>query len=73
MSRIPTCGSKPSSKSRLAPPGSLLKRPREQSMDIETGLEAKKPKTEKSGVLTSNLSKSKSRSMMSINNPTGDN
>ena len=57
--------------SRLAPPGSLSKRPREGSMDLETGLDAKKPKTEKSGSNTSNLSKSKSKSMMSINGSSG--
>ena len=67
MSKIPTSGSKPSTMSRLAPPGSLSKRPREGSLDLETGLDAKKPKTEKSGSNTSNLSKSKSKSMMSIN------
>ena len=66
MSRIPTSGSKPSTMSRLAPPGSLSKRPREGSMDLEAGMEAKKVKTEKAGAPVSNLSKSKSKSMMSM-------
>ena len=66
MSKIPTSGSKPSAMSRLAPPGSLSKRPREGSMDLESGMEAKKVKTEKAGAPASNLSKSKSKSMMSI-------
>ena len=71
MSKIPTSGSKAATVSRLAVPGSLSKRPREGSLDLETGLEAKKPKTEKSGSNASNLSKSKSKSMMSINGPAG--
>ena len=71
MSKIPTSGSKPSAMSRLAPPGSLSKRPREGSMDLESGMEAKKVKTEKAGAPASNLSKSKSKSMMSIA-PTGE-
>lgn len=70
MSKIPTSGSKASAISRLAPPGSLTKRPREGSMDLEAGLEAKKVKTERLDIATSNLSKSKSKSMMSINGGT---
>ena len=70
MSKIPTSGSKPSTVSRLAPPGSLTKRPREGSMDLESGLEAKKVKTDKPDNV-SNLSKAKSKSMMSINGPAG--
>ena len=35
-------------------------------MDLESGMEAKKVKTEKAGAPASNLSKSKSKSMMSI-------
>ena len=66
MSKIPTSGSKASTMSRLAPPGSLSKRPREGSLDLEAGMEAKKVKTEKVGAPVSNLSKSKSKSMMSI-------
>ena len=66
MSKIPTSGSKASAMSRLAPPGSLSKRPREGSMDLEAGMEAKKAKTENTGVAASNLSKSKSKSMLSI-------
>ena len=66
MSKIPTSGSKSSAMSRLAPPGSLSKRPREGSLDLEAGMEAKKAKTEKPGAAASNLSKSKSKSMLSI-------
>ena len=66
MSKIPTSGSKQASGSRLAPPGSLSKRPREGSLDLEAGMEAKKAKTEKAGAVASNLSKSKSKSMLSI-------
>ena len=66
MSKIPTSGSKPSAMSRLAVPGSISKRPREGSMDLEAGMEAKKVRTEKVGAPVSNLSKSKSKSMMSI-------
>ena len=66
MSKIPTSGSKASTMSRLAVPGSLSKRPREGSMDLEAGMEAKKSKTETAEAPASNLSKSKSKSMMSI-------
>ena len=71
MSKIPTSGSKDSAMSRLAPPGSLSKRPREGSMDLEAGMEAKKSKTEKAGVAASNLNKSKSKSMLSMT-PAGE-
>jgi len=50
--------------SRLVPPGSMTKRPREGSVDLETGL-AKKAKTETLAP-TTNLTKSKSKSMMNI-------
>ena len=67
MSKIPTSGSKASTMSRLAPPGSLSKRPREGSLDLEAGMEAKKAKTEgKTGATASNLSKTKSKSMLSM-------
>ena len=67
MSRIPQSGSKPGSGiSRLAQPGSLSKRPREGSLDLETGLDAKKSKVDSLSVPTTNLTKSKSKSMMSI-------
>lgn len=53
--------------SRLPPPGSLSKRPREGSVDLETGLDAKKPKKAiTSDGASSNLAKSKSKSMMSV-------
>ena len=51
--------------SRLVPPGSMTKRPREGSVDLETGLATKKAKTE-TLVPASNLTKSKSKSMMNI-------
>lgn len=60
MSKIPT------SASRLAQPGPLSKRPREGSLDLETGLQAKKTKTDASTGPSTNLTKSKSKSMMSI-------
>merc|ERR1719323_2683887 len=66
MSRIPQSGSKGSGISRLAPPGSLSKRPREGSMDLETGLDAKKSKVDSLTVGSTNLTKAKSKSMMSI-------
>jgi len=50
--------------SRLVPPGSMTKRPREGSVDLESGLEAKKVKTDTAPI--SNLTKSKSKSMMNI-------
>ena len=67
MSSIPapTSGARGPHVSRLVPPGSLTKRPREGSMDLETGLEAKKSKTEAPAPAT-NLAKSKSKSMMNI-------
>lgn len=58
MSKIPT------SASRLAQPGTNSKRPREGSLDLETGLNAKKSRPD-TGTST-NLTKSKSKSMMSI-------
>lgn len=66
MSKLPTAsGSKSGAVSRLAQPGSMSKRPREGSADLETGLDNKKAKvveeTEKS-----NLAKSKSKSMMNV-------
>jgi len=45
--------------SRIAPPGSLSKRPREGSVDLETGLDFKKAKEEPK-MAASNLTKSKS-------------
>ena len=66
MSRIPQSGSKGSGISRLAPPGSLSKRPREGSLDLETGLDAKKSKVDSLTVGSTNLTKTKSKSMMSI-------
>ena len=66
MSRIPQSGSKGSGISRLAPPGSLSKRPREGSLDLETGLDAKKSKVDSLSVGSTNLTKTKSKSMMSI-------
>merc|ERR1719471_2196122 len=66
MSRIPQSGSKGSVISRLAPPGSLSKRPREGSLDLETGLDAKKSKVDSLSVGSTNLTKTKSKSMMSI-------
>ena len=66
MSKIPLSGSKPGSTSRLAQPGSLSKRPREGSLDLESGLDAKKSKTDSLAVPSTNLTKSKSKSMMSI-------
>jgi len=67
MSSIPapTSGARGPHVSRLVPPGSLTKRPREGSLDLETGLEAKKSKTE-APAPASNLAKSKSKSMMNI-------
>jgi len=58
MSKIPT------SASRLAQPGTQSKRPREGSLDLENGLTAKKSRSD-TGPST-NLTKSKSKSMMSI-------
>ena len=58
MSKIPT------SASRLAQPGTQSKRPREGSLDLESGLTAKKSRSD-AGPST-NLTKSKSKSMMSI-------
>lgn len=74
MSHIPapSSGVRGSHVSRLAPPGSLTKRPREGSIDLETGLDAKKSKMEAPPV--TNLAKTKSKSMMSIagrGGPTG--
>jgi len=66
MSKIPMSGSKGPNTSRLAPPGSLSKRPREGSLDLETGLDAKKSKIDSLSVPSTNLTKSKSKSMMSI-------
>ena len=66
MSRIPTSGSKGPGVSRLAPPGSLSKRPREGSMDLEAGMDAKKSKIDSVSAPATNLAKSKSKSMMSI-------
>ena len=66
MSRIPTSGSKGPGVSRLAPPGSLSKRPREGSMDLEAGMDAKKSKIDSVSAPVTNLAKSKSKSMMSI-------
>ena len=66
MSRIPTSGSRVPSASRLAQPGTLPKRPREGSLDLETGLDAKKSKLDTRSVPSTNLTKSKSKSMMSI-------
>ena len=65
MSGLPSSSEKGSHISRLVPPGSMTKRPREGSFDIESGLDAKKSKLEVAGA-SSNLNKSKSRSMMSI-------
>ena len=68
MSRIPTSGSKLPAASRLVKPDpeALHKRPREGSLDLETGLEAKKSRIETLPVPGTNLTKSKSKSMMSI-------
>lgn len=67
MSKLPapSSGARGPHVSRLAPPGSLTKRPREGSLDLETGLDAKKSKTEAPDP-ASNLTKSKSKSMMNI-------
>ena len=61
MSKIPMSGSKGPNTSRLAPPGSLSKRPREGSLDLETGLDAKKSKIDSLSVPSTNLTKSKSK------------
>ena len=68
MSKLPapSSGVRGPQVSRLAPPGSLTKRPREGSLDLETGLDAKKSKMEAPGAPVTNLAKSKSKSMMSI-------
>ena len=67
MSRIPTSGSKLPAASRLKQdPEALAKRPREGSLDLETGLDAKKSRLDTLPVPGSNLTKSKSKSMMSI-------
>eukprot|EP00092_Neocalanus_flemingeri_P039561 GFUD01043077.1.p1 GENE.GFUD01043077.1~~GFUD01043077.1.p1 ORF type:complete len:706 (+),score=195.97 GFUD01043077.1:233-2350(+) len=68
MSKLqaPSSGARGPQVSRLAPPGSLTKRPREGSVDLETGLDAKKSKMEAPSAPVTNLAKSKSRSMMSI-------
>ena len=66
MSRIPAPGSQGSGISRLAPPGSMSKRPREGSLDLETGLDAKKSRVDSKAGPATNLTKSKSKSMMSI-------
>ena len=60
MSKIPT------SASRLAQPGTQSKRPREGSLDLEAGLHAKKTKTDTFTGPSTNLTKSKSKSMLSI-------
>ena len=60
MSRIPTTAS------RLAQPGTLSKRPREGSLDLETGLNAKKARADTLTGPSTNLTKSKSKSMLSI-------
>ena len=68
MSRIPTSGAKLPAASRLVKPdpGTLSKRPREGSLDLETGLDAKKSRTDALPVSGTNLTKAKSKSMMSI-------
>ena len=71
MSRIPTSGSRGPAVSRLAPPGSLSKRPREGSMDLEAGMDAKKSKIDSVSAPVTNLAKSKSKSMMSIAGASG--
>jgi len=71
MSRIPAPGSQGSGISRLAPPGSMSKRPREGSLDLETGLDAKKSRVDSKAGPATNLTKSKSKSMMSIAGRTG--
>ena len=70
MSKIPTSGSKLPAASRLVKPESeaISKRPREGSLDLETGLEAKKTRIDTLHVPGNgtNLTKSKRKSMMSI-------
>lgn len=71
MSKLPgpPSGLRPPSVSRLVvPPGSLVKRNRGESMDLEAGMEAKKPKMSPPHERPSNLTsmKSKSKSMMHI-------
>ena len=70
MSKIPTSGSKLPAASRLVKPEpeALSKRPREGSLDLETGLDAKKTRIDTLHVPGNgtNLTKSKSKSMMSI-------
>ena len=70
MSKIPTSGSKLPAASRLVKPESeaISKRPREGSLDLETGLDAKKTRIDALHVPGNgtNLTKSKSKSMMSI-------
>ena len=72
MSKIPTSGSKLPAASRLVKPEpepeALSKRPREGSLDLETGLEAKKTRIDTLHVPGNgtNLTKSKRKSMMSI-------
>ena len=67
MSKLPTGSSRTVSASRLDPPSTVAKRPREGSMDLEDGL-AKKGKMD---VPASNLSKTKSKSMVGINHKLG--
>ena len=57
MSKIPTSASRLPTQS---------KRPREGSLDLEAGLHAKKTRTDTSTGPSTNLTKSKSKSMMSI-------
>ena len=59
-----TSEARPPPVSRLMPPGSMTKRPREGSLDMESGLDIKKAKNE--DLKPSNLTKSKSKSMMNI-------
>ena len=68
MSKIPTSGSKLPAASRLGKPEAeaLSKRPRDGSLDLETGLDAKKSRMDTLNVPGTNLTKSKSKSMMSI-------
>eukprot|EP00092_Neocalanus_flemingeri_P022723 GFUD01024643.1.p1 GENE.GFUD01024643.1~~GFUD01024643.1.p1 ORF type:complete len:702 (-),score=196.54 GFUD01024643.1:280-2385(-) len=68
MSKLqaPSSGARGPHVSRLAPPGSLTKRLREGSVDLEAGLDAKKSKLEAPGAPVTNLTRSKSKSMMII-------
>eukprot|EP00092_Neocalanus_flemingeri_P035226 GFUD01038330.1.p1 GENE.GFUD01038330.1~~GFUD01038330.1.p1 ORF type:complete len:706 (-),score=188.82 GFUD01038330.1:203-2320(-) len=66
MLPAPSSGARGSHVSRLAPPGSLTKRIREGSVDLESGLDAKKSRMEEPGASVTNLAKSMSKSMMNI-------